>query len=149
VTFAKICRYIRCPKFAALALIVAPLAHSENWYVLQASDPAWAIDLDSLAISGPYRKAWIRQDFPEPQPLFESARLKPWNTTYQYALVLYYVDCAAKMLTSPQSVFYGPKDETVGNYTAKFNPDDLRDVAPGTMAQLTVNFVCHRPISGR
>lgn len=121
--------------------------HAENWALLQLGDnaaPTWSIDIDSIAVTAQYRKAWVRVDYSSPQDLDPSFRTSPTNLFYQNALVLYYVECSSQMISTPQANYYSPKDEFVGSFSGKFNPELLRDVAPGTIAKRVLDYICRR-----
>lgn len=108
-----------------------------------------AVDTDTIVSNNRFRKAWVRHVYEHPQPVPEGLRSNTGSATYLTLVMLHYVDCNARTIASPQIIFYAADGSLAGSYTQKFDAADLVDVAPGTFGQMTLDFICKQPFSGR
>ena len=104
-----------------LALFNSEAATAADWvWIGSTVDAAYFIDASSIATVNQYKKAWIRVENKDFQPI-ESDPSK----RYLSAKVLYYFDCKAKMSVGIKQTFYANANGSgseVYSFNRKFSP---------------------------
>ena len=133
-------------KHAVLAAIItlglAPVCgYPSEWKViLEDSDNVLYVDMQSIAQTGPYVKAWSMVDFKKPQKTINnpSKVYKSWKS-------LEYFNCSENRFASIQATFYS---EQLGNgkVVAASEHDPTRavyqDAIPDSNGEIQLNYVC-------
>lgn len=94
------------------------------------------IEKNSIKEVGEYRQAWVLYSYDE-------RRTTPSNIRYFSEVSLEKFDCTKKMASPVKTIFY--KDRMAGGGfvgTMNFRQDNFKPVAPKTIREAKLNYVC-------
>lgn len=129
-------------KITCFAIAICALLHNyataSNWaYVTDGAKSYVAVDLDSLAPSGKYWKAWVKTEYEKDQ-LTDSYPKK----TYKTAKYLQYFDCASKVSAITRWLAYDDEGNVAESSVAELNPKSFNERIPDTVGESVGIYVC-------
>jgi hypothetical protein len=132
-------------KMLYLTLLAAGTVHAADWRpVGLAATAITYIDQNSVVETGRYRKAWAMYDSQESRKLENTYPVQ----YYKSFKSLYYFDCDERRFGVFQITYYpdGQGDgEQIKSFSNQFNPSQLTEVAPDTVGEALLEFVCKAP----
>lgn len=116
-----------------------------DWKIITAiEDGLIFVDASTILQAGKYRKAWILWDYKYSQKTPDQ-----FGVTYKSVKELDYYDCADNQSATIQELLYDGMDglgENVRSTGGAFHSGAMKDVAPDTVGQTILKFVCSSPI---
>ena len=118
--------------------LVMGVARAENWYPLgdtgtKADDFKYAIDLDSIRLVEGRVRYWIKQDY-------ASTQHQPGGR-FITDKVLSIGDCRERIVAPSGGVYYDAQGQVVKTYSWR-DRLNFRDITPGTVGEIELNFAC-------
>lgn len=123
-------------------------AFSADWKSITSTDGGFIfVDTSTVLQVGKYRKAWILWDYITPQKTPDYP-----GVMYKSIKELDYYDCDSNQSAAIQELLYDDMaglGKNVRSSGGTFYPWAMKDVAPDTVGQAMLKFVCDVPIKKR
>lgn len=121
----------------ALALSM-PALHAATWVeVAQGTKSKIYIDVDSVAPSGRYWKAWDKTEYDEPQ---ETTKFPKKTYTHSKSLTVY--NCAEKTAMVTSWLAYDSSGDVVEQESAPITPASFNERVPETIGERMSSELC-------
>lgn len=126
-------------QFAIISLsLLGNFAVASNWvYVTDASKSNIYVDLDSIAPSGKYWKAWIKTEY-EANQLTDTYPKK----TYRSTKYLQIYDCVSKVAMIARWLAYDEDGSVAESWAEDINPKLFVERVPDTVGENISSYVC-------
>ncbi|MFJ9533338.1 surface-adhesin E family protein [Herbaspirillum sp. NPDC101396] len=125
-----------------LGLISINVQAATDWQVITYTDSyVVAIDKNSIASTGAYKKGWVLYDYQS-----EQASETPYqNKKYKSALYLQYVNCPEKTLASKEELLYSgnqKQGEVVSTRSGQLSSEAFREIVPDSIGEAIFDYLC-------
>ena len=121
-------------------------AAASDWFLIaKGNDSIVFVDKSSISSKDKYLKAWLIWDYTGPKKM-EYYPYKEYRSTKS----LYYLDCSSNSIAISQSVNYLGNfgaGESVDSYSQDISKLKFSDVAPDTIGETILKYVCVRGAS--
>lgn len=112
-------------------------AYAAKWELASFnSNAVFTIDASSVAPIDNFIKVWVNTSYKKEQ------KLELLKKTYVSDKSLWYLDCKGKRVAIVSSTSYNATGEVQNSYTVRFLASMLDDIAPETVGEDILNFVC-------
>lgn len=137
-----------CKTIEAMPYALPPLPTPSRWIEVGANEKFLAlVDIQSMRRTGRKVKVWVKWIYTSPSDTEFAHSKKP----YQSEKSLSYYDCEAQTMLTIQVIRYSEKyaGEVVESYSNVDKLESYREVAPETIGERVLNFVCAAKIAAR
>lgn len=125
-------------------MFITGIAQASNWQLVSSTKGMKVyIDSESISRNGSYQKAWLIYTHDTDQAGDVSTSFK----TYKSSKTLEYFSCAERQNTSTQAIYYADENaqgSTIGIYNLPIAKATFSEVAPDTVGEVVLKFVCSR-----
>jgi hypothetical protein len=129
-----------------LACALPAAAGAADWQlVAKAREGSIYVDARGIVLKDKLRRAWDKWQYAEDQPGFPGSGIRSFRASKHLA----YYNCEDRSFAVAEVVYLDAKGKSVGQITLDVDPASFSVVAPDSLSETQLDFVCRAQVQAK